>query len=214
MKYTLSDRAYCKLILHALKHPLRSVCGALVGKANGDVVEVIDAIPYLHSTVSVAPNAEIALEQSSAYAATSGNTLVGYYHANERMDDDRLGKHATRIADCVERSGGAPGGSACALLVDASALAEATERGTGRAAVRLLSRGETGGRGRRTKGTCASAAARTPSSRRWRRMGRRKTSATLTTTSTTWPRTTGETSPSTRNSTDEACLSAATQHDE
>ena len=54
------------------------------------------------------------------------------------MDDDRLGKHATRIADCVERSGGAPGGSACALLVDASALAEATERGTGRAAVRLL----------------------------------------------------------------------------
>ena len=138
MKYTLSDRAYCKLILHALKHPLRSVCGALVGKANGDVVEVIDAIPYLHSTVSVAPNAEIALEQSAAYAATSGNTLVGYYHANERMDDDRLGKHATRIADCVERSGGAPGGSACALLVDASALAEATERGTGRAAVRLL----------------------------------------------------------------------------
>ena len=106
MKYTLSDRAYCKLILHALKHPLRSVCGALVGKANGDVVEVIDAIPYLHSTVSVAPNAEIALEQSAAYAATSGNTLVGYYHANERMDDDRLGKHATRIADCVERSGG------------------------------------------------------------------------------------------------------------
>ena len=138
MKYTLSDRAYCKLILHALKHPLRSVCGALVGKANGDVVEVIDAIPYLHSTVNVAPNAEIALEQSAAYAATSGNTLVGYYHANERMDDDRLGKHATRIADCVERSGGAPGGSACALLVDASALAEATERGTGRAAVRLL----------------------------------------------------------------------------
>ena len=68
MKYTLSDRAYCKLILHALKHPLRSVCGALVGKANGDVVEVIDAIPYLHSTVSVAPNAEIALEQSSASA--------------------------------------------------------------------------------------------------------------------------------------------------
>jgi len=133
MKYTLSDRAYCKLILHALKHPLRSVCGALVGKANGDVVEVIDAIPYLHSTVSVAPNAEIALEQSAAYAATSGNTLVGYYHANERMDDDRLGKHATRIADCVERSGGAPGGSVCALLVDASALAEATERGTGRA---------------------------------------------------------------------------------
>ena len=54
------------------------------------------------------------------------------------MDDDRLGKHATRIADCVERSGGAPGGIACALLVDASALAEATERGTGRAAVRLL----------------------------------------------------------------------------
>ena len=138
MKYTLSDRAYCKLILHALKHPLRSVCGALIGRCDGDVVQVIDAIPYLHTTVATAPNAEIALEQSCAYAGSGGNALVGYYHANERMDDDRMSKHAAKIADCVERNGGAPGGSACALLVDASALAEATERGTGRAAVRLL----------------------------------------------------------------------------
>ena len=77
MKYTLSDRAYCKLILHALKHPLRSVCGALIGRCDGDVVQVIDAIPYLHTTVATAPNAEIALEQSCAYAVSGGNALVG-----------------------------------------------------------------------------------------------------------------------------------------
>ena len=86
--YTLSDRAYVKLVLHALKHPTRAVCGVLVGRASGDAgVEVgtrSDAAQLACGDLC----AEIALEQRRARRARGRRPATrGYYHANELARD-------------------------------------------------------------------------------------------------------------------------------
>eukprot|EP00740_Mantoniella_antarctica_P023596 CAMPEP_0198702456 /NCGR_PEP_ID=MMETSP1468-20131203/388771_1 /TAXON_ID=1461545 /ORGANISM="Mantoniella sp, Strain CCMP1436" /LENGTH=221 /DNA_ID=CAMNT_0044460995 /DNA_START=28 /DNA_END=693 /DNA_ORIENTATION=- len=152
--FTLSDKAYVKLVLHALKFPFRNVNGVLVGRVAGDnTVEVLDAIPMLHSSLDVTPNVEMALEQAAAHAALTPDptdsaktlTLVGYYHANELKADDRFGKNAGKIADAV--ANGVDQGKACALLIDPARLGLAMQEsvtpstgGTGAPVVTLLVR--------------------------------------------------------------------------
>ena len=139
--YTLSDTAYVKLVLHALKHPLRGVCGALVGRAVGDdAVEVTDALPMLHSTLAVTPSAEIALEQCAAHADLAGGLrLVGVYVANELEKDVSLGRFASKLADAARSA--SPGGKGCALVLDPAKLARAVADGGGPPAVILMTRG-------------------------------------------------------------------------
>lgn len=42
------------------------------------------------------------LDQVEAYAAEKGLTIVGYYHANERLDDNELSAVAKKIADKIQ----------------------------------------------------------------------------------------------------------------
>ena len=142
--YTLSDRAYVKLVLHALKHPTRAVCGVLVGRASGDAgVEVVDALPMLHSSLAVTPCAEIALEQCAAHAELAGGglRLVGYYHANELARDGSFRGAAAKIADAVHAQ--FPG--ACAMLIDPARLARAVAGGA--PPLKLLTRAPGAGAG-------------------------------------------------------------------
>lgn len=53
--------------------------------------------------------------QVEAYAAEKKLSIVGYYHANERLDDKELGAVAKKIADKIQSY--CP--SACVLLVSA-----------------------------------------------------------------------------------------------
>ena len=94
----VSQRAYCTLMLHALKRPHAACNGVLVGPKAGVAEE---AVPLFHSGLALAPMLEVALAQVEAHYAPGGMRVVGYYHANERMGDNKLGAAARAIAEKV-----------------------------------------------------------------------------------------------------------------
>ena len=59
----MNSRAYIKPIFHAAKYPHCSVNGLFLGRGNDDSVQVTDAIPLFHSSLSLAPMLEVALFQ-------------------------------------------------------------------------------------------------------------------------------------------------------
>ncbi|PWA56133.1 hypothetical protein CTI12_AA419220 [Artemisia annua] len=103
-RYSISQNAYIKLILHALKHKTSAVNGVLIGRLSGDVVEITDSVPLFHtSQIGLLPSLEIALIMIEEYYSGQGLGIVGYFHANERCDDVELGGVAKNIADHVYR---------------------------------------------------------------------------------------------------------------
>ncbi|XP_020283169.1 ER membrane protein complex subunit 8/9 homolog [Pseudomyrmex gracilis] len=100
-----SARAYCKIILHAAKYPHCAINGLLLGKqetANGrQDLCIKDAIPLFHICLHVSPMAEIALTLVDQLAASKGLILVGYYLANENINDLSTDRPAHRIADKI-----------------------------------------------------------------------------------------------------------------
>ncbi|KAF5726830.1 hypothetical protein HS088_TW22G00514 [Tripterygium wilfordii] len=106
LKYEISQEAYMKLVLHALKHKIAAVNGVLVGRVspqNDDVVEISDSVPLFHSHLTLLPNLEIALIMIEEHYAAQGLGIVGYFHANERFDDLELGNVAKNIGDHICR---------------------------------------------------------------------------------------------------------------
>ena len=63
--YACDQTALLKILLHSAKYPAASVNGILLGKTNSNKlsVEVVDAIPLLHSFLTLAPALETALVQ-------------------------------------------------------------------------------------------------------------------------------------------------------
>ena len=145
--YTFDRTALLKILLHAAKYPASSVNGILLadtkkGKSAADSVTVVDAIPVLHSFLTLAPVLETALIQVfsgakqkttptyfklayvpslqiQSFAKQKGLQLIGYYHANERFDDTELGPSARKIADKLY----ANNSLSCAVLVGLLACA-------------------------------------------------------------------------------------------
>jgi hypothetical protein len=64
-KIEQSGIPYIKAILHAFKYPTSSVNGVLLGTKKDSVIEISDAIPLLHTRLSLLPLLEIALMQVS-----------------------------------------------------------------------------------------------------------------------------------------------------
>lgn len=72
MSYTFDRTALLKILLHAAKYPAASVNGILLADAKGskagsEAVTIVDAIPVLHSFVTLAPVLETALIQVVEY---------------------------------------------------------------------------------------------------------------------------------------------------
>ena len=63
--YACDQSAILKILLHSAKYPSASVNGVLLGRVKSDkkTVEIVDAIPLLHSFLSLAPALETALVQ-------------------------------------------------------------------------------------------------------------------------------------------------------
>ncbi|KAG6519192.1 ER membrane protein complex subunit 8/9 homolog [Zingiber officinale] len=105
--YEVSQIAYVKLVLHALKHPSSAVNGLLLGRLRQDgstaTVEVADAVPLSHAQIGLLPALEIALIQIEEHFEAEGLSVVGYYHANERHNDLELGNAAKKIGDHIFR---------------------------------------------------------------------------------------------------------------
>ncbi|XVE80590.1 hypothetical protein DITRI_Ditri14bG0151900 [Diplodiscus trichospermus] len=102
LKYEISQNAYIKLVLHAMKHKTTAVNGVLLGRVNPqneNVVEIIDSVPLFHSNLALLPPLEIALIMVEEHYGSQGLGIVGYFHANERFDDAGLGIVAKNIGD-------------------------------------------------------------------------------------------------------------------
>ncbi|GAB2230391.1 hypothetical protein Droror1_Dr00014654 [Drosera rotundifolia] len=111
MRYEISQNAYIKLVLHALKHKTSAVNALLVGRlvpgAHGEdgLVDVVDSVPLFHSVLQIGllPCLEIALLQIEEHYGDQGLSIVGYFNANERFDDDELSNVAKNIGDHIYR---------------------------------------------------------------------------------------------------------------
>lgn len=133
-RYQISQCAYIKFVLHALKHRSSSVNGLLLGRLVEDggggaapIVQISDAVPLSHSQIGMLPHLELALIQVEEHFASDGLGVVGYYHANERHDDTELSGAAKKIGDHIFRY--FP--QAAVLLLDSKKL-EGLPKGKGR----------------------------------------------------------------------------------
>ncbi|KAL1451605.1 hypothetical protein WDU94_005966, partial [Cyamophila willieti] len=104
---SFSDRAYCKMILHAVKYPHCALNGLLLAnlkdaKESPKLLTFVDAVPLFHLCLHVTPMIEVALTQISSYAQSNGLVIAGYYLANENIRDVSYDKpYQSRIADKI-----------------------------------------------------------------------------------------------------------------
>jgi ER membrane protein complex subunit 8/9 len=121
MKYSINAEAYCKVVLHAAKYANGAVYGILLGETKDDRIEVVNALPIAHSslTTGTSPLTQAALMMAAAYAETSELSLVGLYYAPETADDEDIPVMPTRLAHLIRQENE----SACLLFLDAPRLA-------------------------------------------------------------------------------------------
>lgn len=111
MDVTFELDAFAKVILHAAKYPAYPVNGLLIrSKAAGGgdlgVIHCEDAIPLTHVFLSkyCTPTMEIALAQVEQQCKDSKSEVVGYYQANQNVEDTSPDFIATRIAEKLHDS--------------------------------------------------------------------------------------------------------------
>ena len=63
--YSMTLKAYGKIIMHCCKYPHMTVNGVVIGSISKETqsVQIQDAIPLFHSGIGLAPMLEIALTQ-------------------------------------------------------------------------------------------------------------------------------------------------------
>jgi len=103
--YVLSHKAYLSLLLHAAKHPHKSVNGVLLGKSTGaDIVDVVTTVPLLHAWTSLSPMMEIGLDLATSFAEDQGLQLVGYYQASHKLNESSFGPVGERMLANLRQS--------------------------------------------------------------------------------------------------------------
>ncbi|XP_059476082.1 ER membrane protein complex subunit 8/9 homolog [Neocloeon triangulifer] len=102
-----SPLAYCKVILHAVKYPHASVNGVLLApenaKRDGTLI-IEDAVPLFHMALTLAPMAEVALQQIDNYASKNKLVVAGYYEASEFLNDHCDSRKANRISYKIQEN--------------------------------------------------------------------------------------------------------------
>eukprot|EP00284_Hemiselmis_tepida_P003659 CAMPEP_0174949108 /NCGR_PEP_ID=MMETSP1355-20121228/90696_1 /TAXON_ID=464990 /ORGANISM="Hemiselmis tepida, Strain CCMP443" /LENGTH=217 /DNA_ID=CAMNT_0016196649 /DNA_START=73 /DNA_END=722 /DNA_ORIENTATION=+ len=97
---------YIVSVMHSLKHPSSSVNGVLLGKAgktSDGVVEanISEAVPLLHSHLSLAPALDGAFALLEEYCKARSLGILGYYQANSHHLHNDLTPTGKRIADKI-----------------------------------------------------------------------------------------------------------------
>ncbi|KZV84929.1 UPF0172-domain-containing protein [Exidia glandulosa HHB12029] len=118
MSYVISHQAYIKIVFHAAQHPHKPVNGVLLGRSTGSSVDVVDTIPLLHHWTSLSPSMEIGLDLAYGHAESEQLTVVGYYQATERTDDNALAPVGERVASKIKERFA----QAIALVIDGQTL--------------------------------------------------------------------------------------------
>ena len=63
ISYTVFDKAYIKIVLHAAKYPHKRVNGVLIGKdAGSGAIQFVDSVPLLHHWTGLSPSTEIGID--------------------------------------------------------------------------------------------------------------------------------------------------------
>ncbi|EDO47379.1 predicted protein [Nematostella vectensis] len=103
MKYRISARAYAKMLLHASKYPHKAVNGVLLGEevTHDGELYVLDAVPLFHHCLGLAPLLEVALTQVDSYCKTLGHHIIGYYQANEHIENNSPDNIAYKIGEKI-----------------------------------------------------------------------------------------------------------------
>ncbi|GJN36872.1 hypothetical protein PR202_gb25807 [Eleusine coracana subsp. coracana] len=129
-RYEVSQAAYVKLGLHALKYPAAPVNGLLVGRladasSSPAIVSIVEAVPISHHPhhLPLLPTLELALTLVEDHFTAKDLSVVGYYHANPRRNDADLPPVAKRVGDHIFRY--FP--RSAVLLVDNKKLEEAVK---------------------------------------------------------------------------------------
>ncbi|CAG8505982.1 3564_t:CDS:2 [Acaulospora morrowiae] len=101
--YVIHTKAYLKIILHACKHPFAGVNGILLAEDSeiDNEIRIVDAVPLFHRWVTLTPMLEIGLQQVDVYASKNNLKIAGYYHANERVDDNKLPLYGQKIVSKI-----------------------------------------------------------------------------------------------------------------
>ncbi|XP_018320417.1 ER membrane protein complex subunit 8/9 homolog [Agrilus planipennis] len=98
-----TDKAYCKIVLHAAKYPYCAINGILLAKSSSksEPLQFEDAIPLFHGTLNLTPMAEIALTQIDQVASNFGLVIGGYYVAHENLKENSFEKAYNRLTDKI-----------------------------------------------------------------------------------------------------------------
>jgi hypothetical protein len=118
-RWTLEPEAYALPLLHAARHPSASLNGLFVGSAATKTIT--HAVPLHHLPQSLqysfAQDLSFELVAKHIEAVGRGLEIVGYYQANERLDDEALGQRGERILAALKRNAGQAANDMFALIV-------------------------------------------------------------------------------------------------
>eukprot|EP00903_Cladosiphon_okamuranus_P009872 g9378.t1 len=100
---SVEDPAYVKMMLHAAKYPWAAVNGFLLGDAGSPAGQICvkDAVPLFH-TSTLAPLLETSASMVDAHAAGRGLSIVGFYQANQCLDDNAPAALSSKIMDKID----------------------------------------------------------------------------------------------------------------
>ncbi|KAG0203188.1 hypothetical protein BGX28_004455 [Mortierella sp. GBA30] len=93
-----SHKSYLKPLLHAAKYPTTAVNGVFLADSSNNVV---DAVPFFHFWSTLTPMLEVAMAQVDLHCKANGLRIIGYYEANERLDDEALSLVGQKIASQI-----------------------------------------------------------------------------------------------------------------
>lgn len=119
----VSSLAHTKMVLHAVRHPNSTIHGILLGSIGADstsnsgsaTLEITNALPVFHSTPTK-PLLEISLRLAESYCSSSNSSsttttptttsiskqkIVGWYTANERINDTTPNQAALKIMSSI-----------------------------------------------------------------------------------------------------------------
>ncbi|KAF9173996.1 hypothetical protein BGX21_004326 [Mortierella sp. AD011] len=94
-----AHKSYLKPLLHAAKYPTAAVNGVFLASTSSDTV--VDAVPLFHFWNMLTPMLEVAFTQVDLHCKANGLRIIGYYEANERVDDVALSPVGQRIASQI-----------------------------------------------------------------------------------------------------------------
>lgn len=117
--WTLEPEAYALPLLHAAKHPSASVNGLFIGSSSSKTITKAIPLHHLPQSLQYSFAQELSFELVAKHVESLGGGLeiVGYYQANERLDDDALSQRGEKVLAALKAGAGVEAAKAIFALV-------------------------------------------------------------------------------------------------